>query len=607
MDSTSRFTRHLSPPSRARSCLLILGFLATGCGSKKPDLVPTGPVETTVALSPGQILFEDLSATCGVQSTYDNGEAVRPPNLTILESLGGGLAQVDFDKDGLLDLYFPGGGYFAGPDNHTILGRTGKLYRNLGGCKFQDVTAGAGLATLAGGAPWFYTHAAAVADYDCDGWPDLLVTGWRRVALFHNEPDGMGGRRFVDVSAQAGMDQGVIWATSAAWADLDGDGLPDLYVCQYVDWSFANNPSCDYDGKTPDVCPPKKFSGLRHLVYHNRGGGKFAEVGTEAGLPPGGDQGKGLGVVAVDANGDGKPDIYVGNDTVDNYLFINQSTPGKIRLKEVGVIAGVARDGNGSANGSMGVDAGDLDGSGLPSIWVTNYENELHALYRNLSKNGASSFIFQTPGAGIAAIGQKFVGWGTGFVDLDHHGYEDLVVVNGHAIRHPTTTGRKQRPVLLRNTAGKFKAISNLGGPYFAEDHLSRGMAIGDLDNDGAMDMVVANMNEPAGVLHNIGCGHDSNHWAGFTLAKPGNKDVVGARLEVVAAGKSRYRFAKGGGSYASSPDRRLVVGLGTTASIEAVKVRWPDGKEESFTGTLADKYWRLTQGEGQAVAVGGR
>src|SRR5204863_3982022 len=185
-----------------------------------------------------------------------------------------------------LDVFLPGGGGFAGKDKKDIVGYPCKLYRNLGKGQFKDVTAEVGLDRLAGGKPWFYTHAVAVADYDRDGRPDLLVTGWGRVALFHNEPDGKGGRKFVDVSAAAGLDKGITWATSAAWADFDGDGFPDLFVCQYVDWSFANHPSCNYDGKTPDVCPPKKFDGLQNKVYRNTGAGKFVDVTTESGIKP---------------------------------------------------------------------------------------------------------------------------------------------------------------------------------------------------------------------------------------------------------------------------------------------------------------------------------
>src|SRR5262249_30426519 len=254
----------------------------------------------------------------------------------------------------------------------------------------------------------FYTHGAAVADYDRDGSPDLLVTGWGRVALLHNEPDGKGGRRFVDVTDKAGLkDDG--WSSSAASADLHGDGFVDLSVCHYVDWSFSNNPVCTYDGKTRDVCPPKQFTALPHKVFRNNADGTFSDVSKAAGLRmPRTEQdyaqltflnddakkrlkeadkareyGKGLGVLIADVNGDGKPDIYVANDTVDNFLYMNRSVPGKIQLEEIGLAAGVARDDRGAPNGSMGVDVGDPDGCLRPSIWVVNYEAEMHAMYHN--------------------------------------------------------------------------------------------------------------------------------------------------------------------------------------------------------------------------------
>src|SRR5262249_1203760 len=224
--------------------------------------------------------------------------------------------------------------------------------------------------------PLFYSHGAAAADYNNDGWPDLLVTGWGRLALFRNEPDAKGGRRFVEVTREAGLTDDP-WGTSAAWADLDGDDYPDLYVCHYVDWSWVNHPRCA--GYSPaferDVCPPKAFAALPHKLYLNNRDGTFTDVSKEAGLRvERSDQeyGKGLGVLLVDVNGDRKPDIYVANDTVDNFLYLNESTPGKLRFQEVGVSAGVARDDNGVPNGSMGVDAADYDGTGRPSIWVTN-------------------------------------------------------------------------------------------------------------------------------------------------------------------------------------------------------------------------------------------
>jgi hypothetical protein len=546
----------------------------------------------------GTELFVEATSVTGIDFAYRNGEDANPPVHAILEAIGGGVAILDYDGDGLLDIYIPGGGYFAGPESREIRGHAGRLYRNLGNWKFADVTREAGLETLANGRPWFYNHAAAVADYDRDGWPDLLVTGWGRIALFRNVPDGKGGRKFVDVSAESGLDLGITWATSAAWGDLDGDGFPDLYVCQYVDWSFANHPPCSYDGKNPDPCTPKMFRGLPHKLFRNTGNGRFVDVSAEAGLREGGPEAsKGLGVIIVDTNGDGKPDIYVANDTTDNFLYLNRSTPGHIRLQEDGLLAGVARDGGGGRNGSMGLDAADLEGTGRPALWVTNYENELHALYRNMSKPGSDLFVYYSAAAGLATLNRSYVGWGTGFADLSLRGFEDVFIVNGHVIRHhPTGAPRAQLPVLLRGSGGKFIDFTRRGGDYFRQAHTARGAALADLDNDGRLDLIISHLNEPVTVLRNMsGLG---NHWLGIELVGRDNADVVGTRVVLSAGGKTQTRFAKGGGSYASSPDRRLVFGLGSTARIDQLKVLWPDGSTQEWTELPLDRYHVLVQGE---------
>ncbi|MBX9582269.1 MAG: VCBS repeat-containing protein [Gemmataceae bacterium] len=409
--------------------------------------------------------------------------------------------------------------------------------------------------------PFQYGHGAAAFDADNDGWPDLLLTGYNRLVLLHNEPDGAGGRRFVDVTAKSGLATDNLWSTSAGWGDLDGDGYPDLYVAHYADWGFDTNhpPFCTYDGKTRDVCQPRLFKPLPHAVYRNNRDGTFTDITKSLKLRT---DGKGIGVLVVDV--DGKPDVYAANDTDDNFLYLNKTPPGgPITLEEVGLVAGVARDDRGAANGSMGVDAADFDRTGRPSVIVTNSEGELPALYQNrTAAGGPPRFLYATPSAGVAAVGGVYVGWGAAFADHDLDGWEDLFLVNGHAIRFPSKLDRRQKPLLLRNDGGRFTNITRAGGGYFTAPHNARGLAAGDLDNDGRVDLVVSHLNEPAAVLRNVSP-TDGRHWVGLELVGAKNRDVVGARVVVESAGGKQTRFAKGGGSYASTPDRRPVVGLG--------------------------------------------
>jgi enediyne biosynthesis protein E4 len=585
------------------AALAALLFVA-GCQSK-----PNEPADTarTVEEPAGPPLFEDITAGSALSFTYRNGEETAD-HFAILEAVGGGVALIDYDGDGLLDVFLTGGGTYAGDDLKDIVGLPCRLYRNLGGGKFKDVTAEVGLDRLAGGSPWFYNHGTAVADYDRDGWPDLLVTGWGRLALFHNIPvdpkNPARGRRFEDVTAQTGLGQGITWATSAAFGDLDGDGYPDLYVCQYVNWSFANHPKCDYNGRKADVCPPRNFDGLPHKVYRNTGTGKFTDVSDKAGLVPAGrDSSKGLGVLLIDVDGDGKPDVYVANDAVDKFLYLNRSVPGTIRFEEIGQTSGAARDGLGHANGSMGVDAGDYDGSGRPALWVTNYENEQHGLYRNSMRPGTPFFNYRSIEAGLGAGGQKYVGWGTAFIDVDLDGWEDLLVVNGHAVRYFSETGapRLQPPMLYRNLGGKFKDVSRQIGSYHETNHLARGVGFGDLDNDGRTDLVISHINDPVTVLRGIG--GRACHWLGVQLIGKDHADVVGARAELQVGERALTRFAKGGGSYLSSGDRRLLFGMGPEAKPGRLTVTWPDGLRQTFDGLAGDRYHRIHQGRAQPEA----
>ncbi len=590
--------------------------------------------------------FQDVTKSSGIDFSYRNGEEAG--YFAILESLGGGAAVFDFDGDGLMDIFIPGGGHFQEgidayrmkemkeyldrkkadaslklPPPPKIFGYPGRLYRNLGNFRFEDVTEKVGLKSQ----PDFYSHGVAVCDYDRDGWPDLLVTGYGRVVLYHNEPDGKGGRKFVDVTAKAGLlgahpdklseESGQpgehFWSTSAAWGDLDGDGFPDLYLCQYVNWSFAkNHPPCVgyVPGVDFDVCPPKEFGMVAHALWRNNGDGTFANVTKEAGLRVDRgdkDYGKGLGVMFMDVDGDGKPDIYVCNDTTPKFLYLNRSTPGHMKFNDAGRELGVAYDRNGHADGSMGVDAADYDGSGRPSLWVTNYEDEFNGLYRSsVDRNNRLNYTYFSGPAGLTVLGQSFVGFGTKFIDVDNDGWEDIVITNGHIILHPPRNNLAQKPVLFMNTerqssdglTRRFTDFTDQGGDYFQAVHRGRGLAVGDFDNDGRIDLVFVNVNEPVSVLRNVA--ESKNHWLGIELEGAGHRDLVGTRLVLEAGGRKLVRYMKGGTSYLSAHDQRVVFGLGQNTQIGKLTVEWASGepKVQEWHNLAPGKYHKLVQGK---------
>jgi hypothetical protein len=542
--------------------------------------------------------FEDVTAASGVNATYRNGEEAG--HLALLEAMGGGVGMIDYDRDGLLDLFFTGGGYFDGPNKTDIKGHPCKLYRNRGGWRFEDVTAAAGLDRLTDGQPWFYTHGVAVADYDNDGWQDLLVTGWGRLALFHNVSGESGGRRFREVTRDAGLTDS-LWSLSAGWGDLDADGFPDLYVVHYVDWSFQNHPVCPgYVPHTPRaVCSPKAFQALPDTLYRNLGNGKFVDASAQFGLRK---DGKGLGVLIADLDEDARPDVYVANDTSGNFLYLNRGG----RFEEAAFPRGVAYSSQGKEQGSMGVDAADHDGTGRFSLFVTNYQLEAHALYRNL---GRGQFRHVSDAAGISAIGFTFVGFGTGFLDFDRDGAEDIFIANGHITPHPQPPSeQRQRPVLFRNlrkdapTAPivRFEDVSTRGGPFFRVKRIGRGAAFGDLDNDGRTDIAISHQNEPAVLLRNAV--DNGRHWLGAELVGTPNRDAVGAVVTLETGNEKLVRQIKGGGSYLSSNDRRVLFGLGMAKDAPRLTVRWTSGKTQTWENLAVDRYWKLTEGEPAAA-----
>ncbi|MCS7022834.1 MAG: CRTAC1 family protein [Gemmataceae bacterium] len=563
-------------------------LLAAGCqDTSSPATSPTSPATVDSISGPtGPDVFADVTAQTGINFTYRNGEEA--DHYAIIESLGGGVALIDYDQDGLLDIFLPGGGYYEGK---KVLGYPCRLYRNLGQFRFQDVTAAVGLDNIS----FPYSHGAAAFDYDCDGWPDLLITGYNRLVLLKNVPDEAGGRRFVDVTHAAGL-RDRLWSTSAAWGDLDGDGYPEIFVAHYGDWGFdTNHPTdCTYDGKTRDVCQPRRFKPLPHTLYRNNRDGTFSDVSEACKIRK---DGKGIGVIMVDINNDGRPDIYVANDTDDNHLYVNRSQTGQIVLEETALFAGAARDDRGIANGSMGLDAADYNRSGLASLIVTNYENELPALYKNRSTDKQIRFLYDTMPSGLAVIGGTYVSWGVGFFDFDNDGWPDLFIVSGHAIRHPIKLDRRQKPQLLRNVQGRFRVVTSQGGSYCLQPHNARGAAFGDLDNDGRIDVVVSHLNEPVAVLRNVYPARD-HHWIGLHLRSRKNADTVGTRVVLETPQGKQTAFVKGGASYASTNDPRLHFGLGQDSQIQRLTIYWASGRVQEVNGVQPDAYWAITEGE---------
>jgi hypothetical protein len=419
--------------------------------------------------------------------------------------------------------------------------------------------------------------------------------------LFRNDQ----GKRFIDTTEKAGIRVDG-WATSAGFADLTGRGYPDLYVCQYCDWSFKNNPKCPgtRPGVEREVCPPQRFKPVVHVLFQNIGDGVFKDVTSEQKLRA---DGCGLGVILADFNGEGRPSIYVANDATNNHFYLNRTkgAGASLHLQEKGQVAGVAVDENGIFNGSMGVDVADYDGSGRASIFVTNFQNEIHALYQNL---GRERFVHQSHLSGIAALSRHFVSFGTSFIDIDNDGWEDLVIVNGHVLRQPQGSTLKQLPLMLRNISYRerrfFQDWSKRGGSYFQTPAVGRGLAVGDLDNDGWPDVVVSNTNSPAALLRNEAANDAKTRWLGVKLVGKGHRDVTGSTITLQTDTRTLTRFSKGGGSYLSAGDRRMLFGLGATGQAKRLTVKWAWGAEQHFDQFEPGAYWELREGEDKATRM---
>ena len=576
MNHSAAFRRASATHPRFRICQLtsVMLLVAAGCrqdsgstadraGDAQPAMVESGTGRESQfaggsaserrSVSRG-IRFTERTSESGVSFSYANGEETG--HFAILESLGGGGGLLDVDGDGWLDVILAGGGGF-GADRQIHGAETG-LFRNLGGWRFHRADAEARIST----APW-YSHGIIGGDFDNDGFIDVLVTGYGGLQLFHNHGDGT----FAEVSQSAGLTD-ASWSSSAAWGDLNGDSWPDLYVAHYVNWSFENHPTCHF-GSDLDVCPPRDFDPLPDLLYLSGGDRTFRDGTLDAGLQS---DGKGLGVVAADLDLDRDVDIYVGNDTVPNFLYRND---GHARLSNEALFSGTAVGDTGTPEGSMGVDVGDYNGDGLPDIWVANYENESFALYRN---GGNLLFQHVSRPTGVTATGALYVGWGTLFIDCDRDGDEDLVATNGHVIRHPTNAPLRQSPLLLENLNGtRFLNVVEQAGDL-NQSRMGRGLASGDIDRDGDIDLLLTNTNEPAELLSNES---DNEHnWFSIRLiGTVSSRDPVGAFVRLKSdAGSDQVRQVKGGGSYASTSAAALFFGLGTSTTVKEIEVLWPSG-----------------------------
>jgi hypothetical protein len=506
----------------------------------------------------------------------------------IVESMAGGVTLIDYDRDGLPDIYFTN----APTVDMALAGKKarGALYHNNGDGTFTDVTDKAGV-----GYPCF-AMGAVVGDYNNDGWPDMLVTCLGGVVLYRNNGDGT----FTDVTKQAGLTD-VQFATGAAFGDYDGDGWVDLFVSHYVDFhlddlpKFGSGKTCQYHGLAVQ-CGPRGLKGAGDLLFHNNGDGTFMDVSKAAGVDdPHGYYG--LGAVWSDFNDDGRLDLFVANDSTPNFLYRND---GKGHFTELAFLAGTAVSQDGSEQAGMGVALGDYLHTGHLSLFVTHFSEEYAALFRN---DGGMTFTDVSFQAGVATPTIPYVGWGTAFFDFDNDGWPDLFLVNGHVYPQVDTLDvgaryREPKLLFLNQRDGTFRNISELVGPAIQIPQVSRGAAFGDLFNDGRVDIVVENLDGKPMILREEGGNH--NHWIGFELAgTKSNRLALNARIKAVAGDLVQVDEVRSGGSYLSQNDLRIHFGLGTYDHLDRAEILWPSGKTETLTSLAADRFYAVKEGEG--------
>jgi hypothetical protein len=529
-----------------------------------------------------QVRFTDVSARAGIRFQHDNA---RSDEKYLVETMGSGCAFLDYDQDGFLDVLFVNGGPTAAYHPRTAVRNA--LYHSNGDGTFTDVTRRAGIRENLQ-----YAMGVAVADYDNDGYPDLYISGFHFSALYRNNRDGT----FTEVSRKAGVENRTRWETSAAWFDYDNDGFLDLLVANYLDYDYARNAYC---GEAKPgfrmYCHPQNYSGVAPTLYRNNRDGTFTDVTHAAGLDR--FKAKGLGVVAADFDNDGWVDVFIANDSIRNLLFRNR---GDGTFEDVTLSSGTGYSEDGQAEAGMGVDAADYNGDGWLDLFVTHLDFELNRLYQN---RGRMNFVDATVTSRLGRSAVLNSGFGARFFDYDNDGGKDLLIVNGHVLDNVSLyrpdVHYAERKLLFRNESGYFRNVSGGSGEPFRNAHVGRGLAVGDFDNDGDLDVLVSNNGERAEVLRNDG--GNANGWLAIRLVGVrSNRDGIGARVQVVAGASTQFDQVKGGGSYLSSSDPRLHFGLGPRLQAERVEVKWPSGTVDSLPNVRGNRFLTIREGQGE-------
>jgi hypothetical protein len=534
------------------------------------------------ALPPTPVTFADITRSAGISFVHDNAAS---PEKYLIETMGAGCAWIDYDQDGLLDLYLVNS---AGTKLYTPK-RTlrSALYHNNGDGTFTDVTERAGV-----GAEGLFGMGVAVGDYNNDGYPDLFVLGYDRCILYRNNGDGT----FTDVSAKARVENRGRWASSAAWFDYDNDGLLDLVIANYLDWSPEKNFYCgDRAPGMRSYCHPDDYLGQPPTLFHNEGNGTFADVSKSSGV--GAKAVNGLGVVTYDYDNDGWQDIFIANDSMPNSLFHNNRDG---TFREVAYSAGVAVSSDGRAEAGMGADAADLSGNGRLDLIVTHLDQQLARLYRNMGDKGFDDATLRSK---IGYATYHLSGFGTRFFDYDNDGARDLFMANGHVLDNIQLYNKDvhyAEPKLMFRNLGNatFENVSDQLGPDLRLPRVSRGVAVGDFDNDGDLDILVNNNGQAPQLLRNDG--GNTNRWLQILLiGVKSNRDGVGARVKVTAGDLIQYDQKKGGMSYQSAQDPRLHFGLGTHAIVDEIELIWPSGIVTKLVNLKSDQIIAVKEGVG--------